>query len=120
MKLAILTAAALAAIASVTPAHAEFGTRTAACSIAERGHHRVSFKACTIGWGMAFGHASFLVKTPDGRRFQILNRYIEYPNTGWDAPTLWFIDGRPAKLAADDGSCYKNRLILICFDVNSP
>jgi hypothetical protein len=110
MKLAILTAAALlASLASAPSAHAEFGTKTETCSIAERGHPRVPFKACTIGWGMAFGHASYLVKTPDGRRFSIENDVTIQHDV---YPPKWTIDGKPAK---QTGDCFENRRTSICF-----
>jgi len=111
MKLVILTTLALATLASATPAHAEFGTKTEACSIIEHGH-RVSFKGCTIDWAMTFGHASYGVQTPDGRRFGIQNDVTFQP--GHDVfPGNWTLDGKPAKQT--DG-CYKNRRVSICFD----
>jgi hypothetical protein len=111
MKLAILIAAALAA--SAIPAYAEFGAMTKPCSVAERGHPRVAFKACTILWGMTFGHASYRVETPNGRRFDIQNHYVEGLGIDNYPPPPWFIDGKPAKETAD---CYENRRISICFD----
>jgi hypothetical protein len=112
MNRVLLAAVALAALA--TPAYAEFGTKTEPCSIAERGH-RASFKACAINWSMAFGHATYGVKTPNGRQFGIQND-VNIQSSPDHVPQ-WTLDGKPAKRT--DG-CYENRRVTVCFEVMFP
>jgi hypothetical protein len=121
MKRIILAACALAIVASATGANAEFGFRTAACSVADRGHPRVTFEVCAIEWSMAQGHAGFIVETPNGRRFEIHNYYRDLGPDTPTPPPLWFIDGRPAKKTDGEQTCYENRLVSICStDIAAP
>ena len=115
MKIAILIAAALAILASATGANAEFWEETSSCSVADHGRPRVTFEVCTTIHGMAFGHESLSVETPNGRTFVIENGVPPYAET-YHIPK-WTLDGKPAKVidGPGKGSCYENRSTSFCF-----
>ena len=111
----LAAAAALATLAGAPSANASFWEETSSCSVADRGHPRVAFKGCSTNHGMAFGHETLDVTTPNGRRFEIENGVPPY--TGDLSNPKWTLDGKPAKVidGPGKGSCYVTRSTSFCF-----